>query len=172
MNFFQVMLLAAQISNSGQSREAVKAVGAFYSEYQELHISGLPDKQAIRKLSPYLSAELIASITRARQRQAQCISAHPGDKGPWVEGDMFSSNFEGFAKFRVGDPKPGNGQRQLMTLNFEYVDGGKSHTWADQVVVVRQGNRWVLDDILYGRKAGFGNGFGGSLRQSMKGKGC
>ena len=71
-DFFQVMLLAAQIS----------------SKYQDLHLSGLPDKQATRKLSPYLSAELIASITRARQRQAQCISAHPGEKGPWVEGDV------------------------------------------------------------------------------------
>lgn len=29
----------------------------------------------------------------AAVRQAQCIKAHPDDKGPWVEGDLFASGY-------------------------------------------------------------------------------
>ena len=120
----------------------------------------------------YWSPALLAAITRAEGIQARCIESHPEDKGPWIEGDMFTSNFEGFTSLRVEEPKLRNAARQNLPVAFEYVENGQKFPWTDQVEVIRQGNRWVIDNVLYRRKSGFGNGLGSSLRQSLKGKGC
>ena len=85
---------------------------------------------------------------------------------------MFSSNFEGFTAVVVEDPKPGKAPRQNVKVNFEYVENGQKHPWSDDVVTIRKSTRWVIDDIVYGGKQPFGNGFGRSLRESLKGKGC
>ncbi len=167
---FTVLWIASLLAQSGEP--TTQTVRDFYHEYQKLHITGLPDKAAVQKLSPYLSRELAGAITRAQMRQARCIALHPGDKGPWVEGDMFSNNFEGFTNVRVDEAKPGKSPRQLLPLRFEFMDSGKTITWTDQAVVIKKGNQWMIDNILYVRKKGFGNGFGGSLRQSFKAKGC
>ena len=159
VHFLLAILLSAPLTLLAQNGNApAETVRAFYSEYQKLHISGLPDSAALEKLTSYLSPQLVAALTRAQQRQSNCIAAHPGDKGPWVEGDMFSSNFEGFTNLRVDDPKPGKGLRQLLQLNFEYIESGKSIPWVDQVMTIKKGNRWLIDNVIYGRKPGFGNG--------------
>jgi hypothetical protein len=158
---------AAQTSDS-----PAQVVRSFYAEYQKLHFSGLPDKAAAQKLSAYWSPALQTAFTRAQEEQARCLKAHPDEKGPWVEGDMFSSTFEGFSTVNVEDPKPDKSLRQSIKVNFEYIENGQKHPWSDQVITIRQGNRWMIDDIRYGGKQAFGNGFGGSLRDSLKGKGC
>ena len=155
-----IALLAAEVPTAAPEQ----AVQDFLTSYQSIRVSGLPGAAASRKLGAFLSAGLQAAMTKARAEQARCVKAHPDDKGPWIEGDMFSSNFEGFSTFRVG---PADGAR--ITVKFEY-EGIPS--WTDQVELVKQGNRWLIDDVLYGRKQGFSNGFGGSLRAALRGKGC
>src|SRR5262245_24071337 len=78
------------------TQDSTQTVKAFYTELQRLHVSGLPSHTASSKLAPYLSAGLKTLFAKADKQQSQCIKANPTDKGPWVEGDMFSSNFEGF----------------------------------------------------------------------------
>ena len=146
-----------------------QAVRTFYAEYQKLRLTGLPDRAAAQKLESHWSSELQAAIAAAQVEQARCIKANPGDKGPWVEGDMFSSNFEGFTSVKVAEPKPGTGSRQRLTVNFEHVENGKRFPWTDQVDVIKQGPRWVIDDVVYRRQQGFTSGFGASLKQSLKG---
>ena len=167
---FGVVLLAS--TAFAQADSPVQGVRDFYTQYQKLHFSGLPNKAQMQMLAPHMSAALQAAITRAQVEQERCNKAHPDEKGPWVEGDMFSSTFEGFTTFRVEDAKPSKAARQTLKVDFEYVENGQKHPWSDQVTAIRQGPRWVIDDVRYGGKQAFGNGFGGSLRNSLKGKGC
>jgi hypothetical protein len=144
----------------------------FYIAYQKLHFSGLPAPAQANKLKPYLSDALYADLTRARTEQVRCNKAHPDEKGPWAEGDMFSSNFEGFTTVRVENPKPSNAPREQLKVSFDYLDSGQKFSWTDQVSLIKQSGRWVVDDIFYRRQQGFTSGFGESLRGSLKGKGC
>ena len=171
VRFVLLWLLAAGFPLFAQTNDSpAQAVRGFYAEYQKLHSSGLPDQAVVRKLGSHWSAGLRAAISRAQAEQGGCKKSHPGDKPPWVEGDMFSSNFEGFTTVRVQDPaSPGNGR---LTLTFEYSANGKKVSWSDDVSVIREGGRWVIDDVFYRHQQDFGNGFGISLRSSLEAKGC
>ena len=139
---------------SAEPTPVARTVRNFYMAYSGLKISGLPRGAA-------------------RKAQARCEKANPGDKPPWVEGDMFSGNFEGFTRFNVPDTGTARGERTGFLVEFEYAAGrGQKVTWKDELVLIEEHGRWVIDDVLYRRDAPFGNGFGSSLRQSLAGSGC
>ncbi len=168
-------LCAAALAQTQPSPE--EAAREFYASYQKLHFSGLPDASQLQVLSGQLSSGLQTAMRKAQGQQARCIKANPGDKGPWVEGDMFTSNFEGFTTLAA--PSKGatvvpKGQQAQVRLTFEYVEGGQRVTWTDEVVLVLERGRWVIDDVHYRNNSGkgFGNGFGPGLRASLATQGC
>ena len=151
-----------------------RAVSNFYRSYAALKVTGLPTAAAAAKMGPLLSAPLQRLIKEARVKRARCEKAHPGDKPPWVEGDMFSSNFEGFTGYKVHGASSPDGPRVAVNVRFEYSEKGqpKPATWTDEVSLVKQGGRWVIDNITYGMEGGLGNGFGPSLLGALRGSGC
>ena len=150
----------------------------FYAAYQQQRFSGLPDAKQLAALSGYFSSGLKALMRKAQSEQLRCNKAHPGEKGPWIEGDMFSSNFEGFTSLQAVEAVPATAEQQPQParkqfhLSFEYVENGQKVTWKDDVVLTQEAGRWVIDDILYKSGQNFGNGFGSGLRRSLTGKGC
>jgi hypothetical protein len=158
---------------AGDVDPAAQTVQNFYKTYAELKTSGLPDAKGMAKLSPYFSAPLQKLMRTAQGTQARCGKSHPGDKPPWIEGDMFSSSFEGFTKFQVAGAGATKGVQTVFRVNFEYVEKGQQPvTWTDEVALVQEKGRWVIDDVFYRMKSAFGNGFGPALRQGLSGSGC
>ena len=158
---------------AGDPDSAAPTIQKFYQTYSEMKTSGLPDAAGMAKLSPYFSSSLKKLILSAQANQARCRKAHPGDKPPWTEGDMFSSNLEGFTKFHVVGAGPAKGGRSVYKVAFEYAEKGQRATaWPDEVAVVREAGRWVIDDVFYRRKSAFGNGFGPALRDGLAANGC
>jgi hypothetical protein len=150
---------------------AAEAARAFYTLDAKLKLSGLPDTARLKEIAPHLSSGLQALMVKAQSQQAHCIKSHPGDKGPWVEGDMFTSNFEGFTRFAFG-PAKSEPTRVIQTVDFEYSENGPPVRWQDQVILIKEKGRWVIDEISYGHAQGLGNGFGAGLRASLTTKGC
>src|SRR5215813_10006441 len=107
------LLLQSQASKSS----AADTVKRFYNTYRAQKFSGLPDAAQLAKLAPYLSASLQTLIRAAQKEQDRCEKAAPDEKPPWVEGDMFTSNFEGFTWFQIQ-----NGPDTIVA--FEYMDHG------------------------------------------------
>ena len=120
----------------------------FYRTCQRLKISGLPTAKQTKLLAPYLSQELQQLIATARQKQAQFIKENPGDKPPWIEGDFFSSSFEGSHGFRIGTPVVQE-ERAEVPLHLFYRDGKKMIRWSDTLVLTRTGKGWLVSDLLY-----------------------
>jgi hypothetical protein len=158
-----------------------ETVRKFYVAYQQQHFSGLPDAKQLAALSGHFSSGLKALMRKAQSEQSRCNKAHPDEKGPWIEGDMFSSNFEGFTSVLVVEPvlaaaaggqQPQQHSLKLFRVAFEYVENGQKVTWKDDVVMRQEAGRWVIDDILYKSGQNFSNGFGSGLRQSLTGRGC
>lgn len=152
-------------------------VPQFYAAYQKLHFSGLPNSKQLLALSPYLSPRLHELLRRAQAEQAKCIRKNPDDKGPWVEGDLFSSNFEGVTRVVLvsSDGKTNSDVlRQQLHVSFEYVENGQKVAWSDDLVLTRASATaaWLIDDVLYRGGQQFGSGFGSSLRRSLSEPGC
>jgi hypothetical protein len=158
---------------AGDADTAAQTIRIFYKTYADMKTSGLPDPNAMAKLSPYFSAPLQKAIKSAQLTQARCEKLHPGDKPPWVEGDMFSSSFEGFTRFQVNGAGASKGPRTLYKVSFEYAEKGqKPVTWTDEVALIQEGGRWVIDNVFYRMNAAFRNGFGSALREGLSSNSC
>ncbi|MCC6538125.1 MAG: hypothetical protein IT162_11270 [Bryobacterales bacterium] len=137
----------------------------FYRRYQQMKLSGLPDARSLQKLAPWLSAGLQQSIANARREQARCMKQFKDEKPPWIEGDLFSSNVEGFTAFRVSG---GEAPAARLTVHFEYVENGQKFALRDDVEMVREGGVWKVNDIFFRQSAEPT----ATLRAGLAGPGC
>ncbi|MBM3735067.1 MAG: DUF3828 domain-containing protein [Acidobacteria bacterium] len=138
-------------------------VKTFYSDLLKNKADGLPDSGELAKMAPHLSARLQQSIKTAQAEQARCIKKNPSEKPPWIEGSMFSTDFEGFTSFEVQAPAEAGGNRRVLPVRFTYRERGANVTWTDHVVVILEKGRWVIDDVRFKS---------GTLVQALAGKGC
>lgn len=127
------------------------AVYDLYTICREERLSGLPDGRQLARLSGLLSARLTALIESARAHQARFMREHPDEKPPFIEGDLFSSLFEGPSGFEVGAVRL-DGDRARVTVRFRHRDepAGRDVTrWEDDAWLVRERGRWRIDDVEY-----------------------
>lgn len=144
------------------------AAGRFLTAYQKLRasgLSGLPDRGMLRELAPHLTPGLKGSLEAARREQRRCRKKFPDDKPPWIEGDLFSSNFEGFTSFRIEEGARGDG---TVPVAYEYVAAKDRVEWRDVLSLKRVGGRWRLDNVTYRAPFQFTSGFEPDLRASLR----
>jgi len=145
----------------------------FYALNQKLRVDGLPSPTQLGSLSTYLSQGLQTAIRKASQEQARCMKKFKDEKPPWIEGDLFTSNFEGFTTIDAVAVKSAKPDRKTMTISFAYTENGQTFRWSDEVVLVPGGHgKWVVDDVRFRGEQPFTSGFGSSLRRSLESKGC
>jgi hypothetical protein len=152
--------------------DAAKLAAAdFYRTYRELRetggLTGIPNAAQLAQLSSLLAPELSSLLGAALAERQRCAKLYPDDKPPWIEGDIFSSNFEGFTTVTVHDSKP-RGQKRSVGVHFAYVEGRHRVSWTDVLVLDNALGRWLVDDIYYHAKFAFGSGFGSHLQSSLK----
>jgi hypothetical protein len=158
---------------------ASSVVRDFYAAYSKVHRpGGLPTPEELRQLEPFLSAGLRLLIMEAREYSARYQRQHPDEKPPFVDGDYFCSNFEGFSRFEVaGVDKKRSGYR--VVVRFEYdslpdADGAAEGLkkpkdvvrWEDTVLVVDSSGRSTIDDVEYHAPWPFANH--GRLSQTLR----
>ncbi|WP_440222457.1 hypothetical protein ACQQ2N_15390 [Dokdonella sp. MW10] len=168
-----VVGLAGVALGAAESSPATRAE-AFYRAYVASGASGLPEPAQQQRLAPWLSPKLLARFDAARAIQAECISLHPTDKPPLIEGDLFSSLFEGAQAFDAGDAGI-EGNTARVTMRFRYGDESSADVvrWSDTYELVRASAdaAWTLDDIVYGGEWAFGPGRGTRLATLLDGLG-
>jgi hypothetical protein len=148
---------------------ASSAVREFYTAYPKVHRpGGLPTVDELKQLEPFLSAGLRLLIMEAREYSARYQRQHPDEKPPFVDGDYFCSNFEGFSRFevvRVEKKRPG----YRVSVRFEYDDATDPKNvvrWEDAVILVESGGGWAIDDVEYHATWPFANH--GRLSQALR----
>jgi hypothetical protein len=70
-------------------------------------------------------------------------------------------------RVHVSDSVVSSGARFAVSVDFEYSKGATPVAWRDQVMMTKEGARWLIDDVVYRKAEGFGNGFGDSLRKAL-----
>jgi len=145
-----VILIAffAQCENTGTPDEEVKS---FLSVYHSLKFTGLPNPEQMKRLSPFLSPNLQELIRRASKAQEEFIAKYPEEKPPLIEGDLFSSLFEGPTSFEITKTEIKTSRANVL-VKFIYVDSRPrfgSTTWNDRYILVKDDSRWLIDDVEY-----------------------
>lgn len=131
---------------------------AFYAAYQALPAGGgVPDEDGRAALAPYTSPALLKLLADADQAETDYAKATNGESPPLIEGDPFSSLFEGATGADVATCQ-GDDKARQCTVDLVYRDqSGKETKWQDTADVVMTDKGWRVDDIEYGGTWDFGN---------------
>jgi len=165
------LLCATGTCFADASGDMAKVTTGFYEAYATFHPSdGIPDAKGHARYEPFISPRLDQLLTDGNRAEAAFAKANK-DSPPLIEGDLFTSNFEGATAYKV-DACSANGSNGRCTVILTYDDRGqgakaKPLTWTDTVYLVATPGGWRVDDIGYGATWAFGNK--GRLSDTVKG---
>ena len=144
-----LILIACGVSAFGQRPGSpAETVDQFYMQYMSLQIRGLPNADQSKAIDPFLSQEIKDLIAADLEKQKQFIKDRPDDKPPWIEGDLFSSLFEGATSYKIGRTSQ-KGSTANVDVALSYKDPSGVSNWTDTVVLTKAGSKWLIRDILY-----------------------
>ena len=162
---FALLLLAGPALAAGDPADAVNA---FYGVYTGQHAQGqgIPDATVRLRLQPYLSPRLNKQLADAASAQARLTAKVRNAVPPVLEGDIFSSLFEGATAWKVGACQqggPANAITARCSVALSYAPppgaGAKARpaNWTDTVVLAATPQGWKVDDVVYDAGFAFGN---------------
>jgi hypothetical protein len=121
----------------------------FYEMHARFAGRGLPDATAMKAYGAFLCPSLVRAIEDARARQQAFAAAHPGDKPPLAEGDLFSSLFEGVERARALQPARA-GESVRVPVALSRGPGPGAQAWEDALLLQRDDGVWCVADVEYG----------------------
>ena len=127
---------------------------AFYRIYLTTRPTGIPNATIRAKFLPLISHTLAQLLERADLAERHYAKVTRRRVPPLVQGDVFTSLFEGAENFKVGDCKRTEAAT-VCGVELRYGRGSNSAQWVDKIHLVRSRGRWVVDDIEYGGDRGF-----------------
>ena len=146
------------------------AANEFYAVYKDHHAQGgIPDATVRVRYSPVLSARLNKQLAAADIAQGRLTAKVKNAVPPMLEGDIFSSLFEGATSWKVGacqmDGKMADAKTARCPVALSYVPppapnakaAPKPANWNDTVLLVNTPQGWKVDDVIYDAGFAFGN---------------
>jgi hypothetical protein len=151
------LVAAAALAAGDEMDHMAAAVNGFYGVYRTFHPSdGIPSAEDRAKYAPYLSPALESLLSEAEAAERRFSKANK-DSPPLVEGDLFTSMFEGATSVEVG-ACTGDSTKGRCSVRLVYDDkSAKPTLWNDTVFLVNTPAGWRVDDIAYGGNWSFGN---------------
>lgn len=140
---FATTALAADVD-----RDMKGVVNAFYNAYITVRPPGVPSEKEQLSFTPYLSASVKKLLKEAAAAERRYRRTTRGEVPPLVEGDLFTSLFEGASAFTVLSC---DSRTDSCLVEFSYLDPeSKSSTiWQDKVYLVKDARGWLVDDIEF-----------------------
>jgi hypothetical protein len=132
------------------------AAKAFYTELQGRKLRGLSQNKDWDFIVQLMTPELASAVRRAQAEQADFIKKNPDEKPPWVDGDLFSSLFEGPQQFSIGKAAL-SGKTATVPLTFAYTESGNTTKWTDTLMLAKTEKGWLIQDLSYGGGWEFGS---------------
>jgi hypothetical protein len=162
--FLLAALLLAPLPALG-AEDPASAVNAFYGVYnsQRAQGGGIPDATGRLRYSPVLSPRLNTQLTQAAAAQARLSAKVRNAVPPMLEGDIFSSLFEGATAWKIGACQgDAKAARCPVALTHAVTPAAnqkpeKPANWTDTVLVVNTPQGWKVDDVTYDAGFAFGN---------------
>jgi hypothetical protein len=145
---FFVLFFATSVFAAEPDLEMKAIVTSFYNTYLTVRPSGVPSLKERQKFKPYVSATLAKVLQEADQAEQLYRKKTKGESPPFVEGDLFTSLFEGATKFKVLSCDAAGS----CLVEFSYIEPGekaKPVIWKDKLFLVKETRGWRVDDIEF-----------------------
>ncbi len=97
-------------------------------------------------LSPEISQLIQEVVLKEKQSADKLKSINSTDKPDMIEGDLFTSSYEGAKSFKIISSEQSD-SIAFVKVEFTYLN----KKWIDEVSLVLNDNRWLLSDIKYGQ---------------------
>jgi hypothetical protein len=133
---------------SAEMKSATTLVIDFYEMRAKLGRTGLPNENDMNAYRAFLCPPLSAAMDAARVRQKLYIDEHPDDKPPMIEGDLFSSLFEGTDAVTPNGTEV-DGDAATVTLSMRFGEGDQATRWKDKVLLAKDEGSWCIADVEY-----------------------
>jgi hypothetical protein len=133
---------------SGEEQRQAEVIGAFYNIHIKNAIPGLPSADELRQYQPLVSQALFSLLTQAEAADARYHAAAGSQAPPIIEGDLFTSLYEGATSFTV-ESCDTEDSRSSCQVAFRYKKDGAEEAWNDKVLLVREDQHWRIDDIEF-----------------------
>jgi hypothetical protein len=163
------VVLAAVAGIAADTSSPAKTAEGFYAVYATFHPSdGIPDAAGRAKYAPFISAALDKLLADGNAAEIKFNKANK-DSPPLIEGDLFTSMFEGATSYKVGVCKV-SGAQASCAVNLVYDDKKDAPTrWTDTVYLTKAKADWRVDDIGYGGSWEYANKgrLGATVRQAI-----
>jgi hypothetical protein len=145
-----LVAIAPSALGAGDEQDAREGASAFYALYLRLHPSGVPTRKQQTQLRRVVSRRLAALLERAGAAERRYARETKGEVPPLVEGDLFTSLFEGASAFEVGSCESrAKTVTCLVDLGYTDPQDKSSVQWKDRAFLVRDQGGWTVDDIEY-----------------------
>jgi hypothetical protein len=163
--------LAEETAARAAERAALlSAAERFCTELRKEPVYGIPSEGQMRRLGPLVTPELRTIFERASVLQEEQIRNYPDEKPRWIEGDLFSSSFEGATSWELGEAFHAPSAEATVKVNLRYSESNEDIvSWTDTFVFRNGEGAWLLDDIRMGGEWAFKSG--DSLRGMLPGGG-
>ncbi len=147
------LILASGREACGKDRDVAgeeRAAAAFYDIYLKVKSSGVPETKELSLFKPVLSEGLYEWIAAARRAEDTYRKETRGESPPLIEGDLFTSLFEGAEGYELQKcrRKPGSAECIVKLRHTDPADGS-AIVWKDKVRLVKTKQGWRVDDIEY-----------------------
>jgi len=161
-----LVLAISSVSSAGDTPQST--VTGLYDTYIKLKTRGVPSAKELTEYKPYITPELAALLKSADDAEIKYKADTKGEVPPLVEGDIFTSLFEGADSFKLlsCEEKGANASCSLEFKNTNPGDG-KTFIWKDGVTLVKDKSGWLVSDIEY--KGDWDFAVKGSLTGLLKG---
>ncbi|MBK5144836.1 DUF3828 domain-containing protein [Budviciaceae bacterium BWR-B9] len=145
------MVTETRVSHHYGSNDPAMTAQKFYSQYFMSGSAGLPTETQLASFKPYISTALYQSLEAAKKRQLEEIKRYPDEKPSLVDGDLFSSLFEGPTSVDIPSiPVLPSANSVTLQANFTRTEQGKDILhWSDEIKMIKQNDNWVIDDLVY-----------------------
>ena len=145
-----IMLVAGSACGASPETEAESATNNFYRVYMKLKLMGIPSSKQLRLLQKTISPGMAGLLLRADDAESKYARNTKGEVPPLIEGDLFTSNFEGATSFKVLRCEARGGSMSC-TVELGYPDSrsGKIFNWQDRAVLIEDHDKWLVDDIEF-----------------------
>ena len=132
-----------------QQNEQEIAISGFYKTIMTFKEGGIPSRKNIYQLMPFISSGFRNLMLKARKMENRHLKKTKNTEPPLYEGSLFYSLFEGADKYTAINAETDKKQVTYL-VDLQYTDPyDKDATlkWQDRVFLIKEKNKWVVNDL-------------------------